>query len=156
MSATAASGAPTRQARLARAAVATLFLTNGAVFFNVVPRYPELKADLGLSNAVFGTALAGYPIGALLAGLLAAAAIRRFGSGRVAAFGIVITTLVTLAIPAAPQWIAFAAVLFVVGASTRSSTSRRTRTACGSSASMAGPSSTRCTASGASARCSAA
>jgi MFS family permease len=93
-----------------------VFLTNGAVFFNVVPRYPELKADLGLNNAVFGTALAGYPIGALLAGLLAAVAIRRFGSARVSAFGIVLTTLVTLLIPVAPHWVAFAAVLFVVGA----------------------------------------
>jgi MFS family permease len=107
---------PTRQARLARAAVATLFLTNGAVFFNVVPRYPQIKADLGLSNAVLGTALAGYSIGALVAGLLAGAAIRRFRSARVAAFGIVITTIATLAIPAVPHWTVFGAVLFVVGA----------------------------------------
>src|ERR671914_3019804 len=97
-----APGAPTRQARLARAAVGALFLTNGAVFFNVVPRYPQIKADLGLSNAVLGTALAGYPIGALLAGLLAGAAIRRFRSARVAAFGIVVTTVATLVISATP------------------------------------------------------
>ena len=108
--------APTRQARLARAAVATLFLTNGAVFFNVVPRYPQIKADLGLSNTVLGTALVGYPIGALLAGLLAGAAIRRLGSARVAAFGIVVATVATLAIPVAPPWIAFSAGLVVVGA----------------------------------------
>ncbi|GIF63832.1 MFS transporter [Asanoa ishikariensis] len=109
-------GAPTRQDRHARAAVAALFLTNGAVFFNVVPRYPELKADLGLSNTVLGTALAAYPIGALLAGLLAGAAIRRFRSSRVAAYGIVITTIVTLAVAVAPNWLTLAAVLFVVGA----------------------------------------
>jgi MFS family permease len=108
--------APDRQARLARAAVAALFLTNGAVFFNVVPRYPQIKADLGVSNAVLGAALAGYPIGALLAGLLAGFAIRRFSSARVAAFGIVVTTAVTLLIPVAPTWVAFGAVLFVVGA----------------------------------------
>ncbi|GLY22096.1 MFS transporter [Micromonospora sp. NBRC 101691] len=107
---------PTRQVRRARAAVAALFLTNGAVFFNVVPRYPQIKADLGLSNAVLGTALAGYSIGALLAGLLAGAAIRRFRSARLAAFGIVVTTVATLAIPAAPNWFALGAVLFVVGA----------------------------------------
>ncbi|MFC6083922.1 MFS transporter [Sphaerisporangium aureirubrum] len=107
---------PTRQARLARAAVAALFLTNGAVFFNVVPRYPQIKADLGVSNAVFGTALAGFPIGALLAGLLAGAAIRRFRSARVAAFGIVVMTVATLVIPFAPNWIAFGCALFVVGA----------------------------------------
>ncbi|MGK5682024.1 MFS transporter [Actinoplanes sp. URMC 104] len=107
---------PTRQTRLARAAVAALFLTNGAVFFNVVPRYPQIKADLGVSNAVFGTALAAYPIGALLAGLLAGAFIRRLGSARVASYGIVVTTLFTLLIPFAPHWVAFAAVLFFVGA----------------------------------------
>ena len=116
MSVTTAAAAPTRQARRARAAVAALFLTNGAVFFNVVPRYPEIKADLGVSNAVLGAALAGYPIGALLAGLLAGAAIRRFRSARVAAFGIVLTTVATLAIPVAPHWLAFGAVLFAVGA----------------------------------------
>lgn len=108
--------APSRQARRARAAVAALFLTNGAVFFNVVPRYPQIKADLGISNAVLGTAIAGYPAGALVAGLLAGAAIRRFRSARVGAFGIVATTVATLAIPLAPHWVAFGAVLFVVGA----------------------------------------
>lgn len=113
---TAAPDTPTRQARLARAAVAALFLTNGAVFFNVVPRYPQIKAELGVSNAVLGGALAGYSIGALVAGLLAGAAIRRFRSARVAAVGIVITTIATLAIPVAPHWIAFGAVLFIVGA----------------------------------------
>ncbi|MDG4787037.1 MFS transporter [Micromonospora sp. WMMD1102] len=112
----AATAAPTRQARQARAAVAALFLTNGAVFFSVVPRYPQIKADLGISNAVLGTAIAGYSIGALVAGLLAGAAIRRFRSARVAAFGIVTTTIATLAVPVAPTWIAFGAVLLLVGA----------------------------------------
>ncbi|MFF0247169.1 MFS transporter [Streptosporangium sandarakinum] len=116
MSSAVPSTAPTRRAFLARAAVAALFLTNGAVFFNIVPRYPQIKADLGVSNAVFGTAVAGYSIGALLAGLLAGAAIRRFGSARVAAFGIVITALATLAIPFVPNWVAFGGALFVVGA----------------------------------------
>ncbi|WP_436762758.1 MFS transporter [Streptosporangium sp. V21-05] len=116
MSATVPLGAPSRQARLARTAVAALFLTNGAVFFNVVPRYPQFKADLGVSNAVFGIALTGYPIGALLAGLLAGAVIRRLRSARTAAFGIVVAAATTLAIPLAPNWIAFGGALFVVGA----------------------------------------
>ncbi|GIF16073.1 MFS transporter [Actinoplanes teichomyceticus] len=107
---------PTRDARRARAAVAALFLTNGAVFFNVVPRYPQIKADLGLSNALLGAALAAYPVGALLAGLLAGAAIRRAGSARVASFGIVLTAAATVAIPFARHGSVFAAVLFVVGA----------------------------------------
>ncbi|MEZ7124368.1 MFS transporter [Nonomuraea sp. AD125B] len=116
MPAAAPPSAPGRQARQARAAVAALFLTNGAVFFNVVPRYPQIKADLGVSNAVFGGAVAGFPIGALLAGLLAGVFVRRFGSARVAVFGTVVTTLAILAIPFAPNWIVFGGVLFVVGA----------------------------------------
>ncbi|MEU4514967.1 MFS transporter [Nonomuraea wenchangensis] len=116
MPAAAPPSAPGRQARQARAAVAVLFLTNGAVFFNVVPRYPQIKADLGVSNAVFGGAVAGFSIGALLAGLLAGVFVRRFGSARTAVSGTVLTTLAILAIPFAPNWIVFGGVLFVVGA----------------------------------------
>ncbi|MEV0899523.1 MFS transporter [Actinoplanes sp. NPDC049802] len=108
--------APTRQTRHARAAVATLFLTNGAIFFNVVPRYPQIKADLAISNTALGTAIAAFPVGALLAGLLATTAIRRFGSARTGAFGIVLTTVATLGIAVAPNVWTLAAVLFTVGA----------------------------------------
>ncbi|WP_307873049.1 MFS transporter [Paractinoplanes ovalisporus] len=69
-----------------------------------------------MSNALFGTALAAFPIGALLAGLLAGTAIRWLGSAKVASFGIVLMTAATLAIPFTPHWLAFAGVLFLVGA----------------------------------------
>ena len=107
---------PTRRARLARAAVAALFLTNGAVFFNVVPRYPQIKDDLGLSNVALGAAIAAFPVGALLAGLFAGALVRRLRSARVGAFGVVLTTVTTLTIPFAPDAITLAAALFLVGA----------------------------------------
>ena len=48
------------QDRRARVAVAALFLTNGAIFANLLPRYPEIKADLHLSNAVYGAAIAAF------------------------------------------------------------------------------------------------
>ncbi|PRC52163.1 MFS transporter, partial [Mycobacterium sp. ITM-2017-0098] len=35
--------------RRARIAVAALFLTNGALFANLLPRLPEIKADLAMS-----------------------------------------------------------------------------------------------------------
>jgi MFS family permease len=108
-------GGPGVRARRARVAVAALFLTNGALFANVVPRYPEIKADLGLGNAVFGTALAAGPLGALLAGLFASAAIRRFSSSRSGAFGIVLTAIAFLLVAVVPSWWALAAVLFVAG-----------------------------------------
>ena len=66
---------PSRQARLARAAVAAVFLTNGALYANVVPRFPQLKADLELSNVALGSAVAAMPFGALLAAPLTVAMI---------------------------------------------------------------------------------
>lgn len=106
----------TPTARAARAAVAALFLTNGALFANVVPRYPEIKASLDVNNAVLGAALAGFPLGALVAGLFAATAIRKYRSSRIAALGIVLFAATTLLIPAAPNWLALGAVLFALGA----------------------------------------
>src|SRR3546814_15190083 len=73
--------------RRARIAVAALFLSNGALFANLLPRYPEIKADLQLSNAVYGAAIAAFSAGALVAGLTAAALIRRYRSSRVAGVG---------------------------------------------------------------------
>ncbi len=57
------------QNRNARIAVAALFLSNGALFANLLPRYPEIKTDLHLSNAVYGAAIAAFSAGALVAGL---------------------------------------------------------------------------------------
>ena len=52
--------------RRARAAVAAFFMVNGVLFANLLPRYPEVRARLDLSNAVLGAAIAAMPaIGAL-------------------------------------------------------------------------------------------
>src|ERR671927_1713613 len=75
------------QDRRARIATAALFLTNGALFANLLPRYPEIKTDLHLSNSVYGAAIAAFSGGALVAGLTAAALIRRYYSSRVAVAG---------------------------------------------------------------------
>ncbi len=105
-----------RTARRARVAVAAVFLTNGALFANVVPRYPQLKEELGMTNTVLGAVVAAMPLGALVAGLLASAAIRRFRSSRVATLGIVLFAAATLLVAVAPTWFALAAVMFVLGA----------------------------------------
>ena len=68
--------------RRARIAVAAMFLTNGAIFANLVPRFPELKTDLALSNTSYGMVVAAFPVGALVAGLAAGAVIRRLTSAR--------------------------------------------------------------------------
>jgi MFS family permease len=101
--------------RRARAAVAALFLTNGAIFANVLPRYPGIKADLGLSNASYGFAVAAFPAGALVAGLAAGVLIRRFRSSRVAVAGTVLTGLAVLLAGLAPSAGAFAVALFLGG-----------------------------------------
>ena len=60
--------APTTQLRRARVAVAACFFLNAVFYSNLVPRLPELKEQLGLSNSSLGVALAALPLGALLAG----------------------------------------------------------------------------------------
>jgi MFS family permease len=101
--------------RRARVATAALFLTNGALFANLLPRYPEIKADLGLSNSVYGVAIAAFSGGALLTGPAAAALIRRFWSSRVAVFGSVGIAVFAMLASLAPTVLSFAAALFVAG-----------------------------------------
>jgi MFS family permease len=102
--------------RRARVATAALFLTNGALFANLLPRYPEIKDDLGLSNAQYGVAVAAFSGGALVAGLSAAALIRRFRSARVAVAGTIgIAAFVFLA-ALAPSAPVLATALFIAGA----------------------------------------
>ena len=107
---------PTTELRAARAAVAACFFLNAVFYANLVPRLPELKAQLGLSNSSLGVALAALPLGALLAGLSAALLIRRFGSARVAPFGLVVLGLTLWAVALAPNWPALAAAFLVAGA----------------------------------------
>jgi fucose permease len=105
-----------RTHRHARVAVAALFFANGAIFSTVVPRYPEIKADLDLGNAALGSALAAFPAGALVAGLSAAALIGRYRSARVAAFGIAALASAVALLAVANTWAALAAIMFVAGA----------------------------------------
>lgn len=103
-------------ARHARVAVALLFFTNGALFANLLPRYPEIKETLELSNAAFGAAVAAFPLGALIAGLSAGALIRRFRSSRVALVSTALGAGGFVAAGVAPSWTLLAAALFLTGA----------------------------------------
>lgn len=107
---------PDRQTRRARLAVSALFLTNGALFANILPRYPEIKSALGLDNVGYGLAIAAFPAGAIAAGLLAAVLIRRFGSARIAVIGTILTSLGLLSAALAPSGLLFAVALLVGGA----------------------------------------
>ena len=104
-----------RSLRNARVAVAACFFVNAVFNADLVPRLPEVKAQLGLSNGSLGAALAAAPLGALLAGLSAAALIRRVGSARVASFGLVGLGALLWAVSVAPNWGALALVLLLAG-----------------------------------------
>ncbi|MFI8091939.1 MFS transporter [Streptomyces sp. NPDC086080] len=107
---------PTRADRRARAAVAVLFLTNGALFANLLPRYPQIKDDLGIGNAAYGLAVAAFPTGAIVAGLAAGVLVRALGSARVAVLGTLLTGAGVLAAGVAGSPALFAAALFLAGA----------------------------------------
>ena len=106
---------PTRLRR-ARLAVGGCFFVNAVLYANLVPRLPEVKAELGLSNSALGAALGALPLGALLAGVSSAVLIRRFGSARVASAGLVLLAAAVWAASAAPNWPALAAALLCAGA----------------------------------------
>jgi MFS family permease len=105
------------QNRRARVATAALFLTNGAIFANLLPRYPEIKSDLGLSNAVYGAAISAFSGGALFAGLTAAALIRRYRSSRVAVVSTIALAAFVVVAGVATTPLMLGAALFVAGAS---------------------------------------
>lgn len=102
--------------RRARAAVAALFLTNGALFANLVPRYPEIKAALDLDNTVYGLAVAAFPAGAILAGLGAGFLVRKLGSAQAAVAGTILTGLGVLAAGIAPSFGLLVVALLLGGA----------------------------------------
>ncbi|MCE0537520.1 MFS transporter [Kineosporia rhizophila] len=107
-----APGAPERRARVA---VAALFFTNGALFANLIPRYPQIKADLGMSNAVYGLSVAAFPMGALVAGTAAGVAVRRLGSARAAVLTTLLTAVGVLVAGLSPTAVLFALALFAAG-----------------------------------------
>ncbi len=71
--------------RHSAAAVAALFLVNGATFSNWLPRLPEIRDHLGVGNAGLGATLLGGGLGGIIGSLLVARMMDRFGSKRLLA-----------------------------------------------------------------------
>lgn len=103
------------QLRRARAAVGALFLINGAVYANLIPRFPEIKAELALTNTHYGLAIAAFPSAALLAGLASGALNRRFGSARVAVASSLVLCAGVAAAAVAGTWQLLVAALVLAG-----------------------------------------
>lgn len=99
----------------ARIAVYLTFFANGVGFSNLVPRYPEVLAHLGITKAAFGQALMFTSIGGLVAGLAASWLINRLTSAKVASLGMVVLGLGLLSAGLADSWIVFALSMAWVG-----------------------------------------
>lgn len=92
-----------------------MFFTNGMMLSNLLPRYPEVKAALGLSNTELGVAVAAFPAGAVLAGLTSAHLVRRFGSAVVAAWFTAVSALALAVAGYASTVLLFGAAMLVAG-----------------------------------------
>jgi MFS family permease len=103
-------------ARHARWAVSLVFFLNGASFCAILPRYPEMVESIGLSKSAFGLAIGLGPIGGLLAGLLAAPLMARFGSAKVLVAFQVLASTSHLLIYTSASWLWLAAALLLASA----------------------------------------
>ena len=92
-----------------------MFFTNGVLFSALLPRYPELKEQFGLSNAAFGLAVVSFAAGAIAAAGVAAPLIRRLGATRVTWVGSVIMAAAITAAGVSPSVWLFAAALVFAG-----------------------------------------
>ena len=85
-------GSPTaRSLHRARIAVATMFLVNGMLFGDWVPRIPMIKDRVHAGTGPLGLALLGIAVGALLTKPSAGRLVARYGSGPVTRVGITLS-----------------------------------------------------------------
>ncbi len=104
------------EARRARWGVIALFWLNGVAWASILPRYPEIKEALGLSDTYWGISVAIGPIGGLVAGLYTARLMRRFNSAIVAVASLVIYITMLNIIGNAPIAAVFSVGVFLMAA----------------------------------------
>jgi MFS family permease len=98
------------------AAIAALFVANGLGGPSFLPRLPERRAELGLSDAGLGVVLAGLALGALVASPVAGRLVGRAGSGRVAVGAALALAAALWTAGAAPSAAGLFGALALVGA----------------------------------------
>jgi MFS family permease len=106
---------PALQNTRGRLGASLMFFTNGVLFSALLPRYPELKEQFGLSDAGFGFAVVSFAAGAIAAAGVAAPLIRRLGATRVTWVGSIVMAIAMAAAGASPSVWAFAAALLIAG-----------------------------------------
>ncbi|MEU6174569.1 MFS transporter [Streptantibioticus parmotrematis] len=105
-----------REAVAARRSVFVVFLCFGAVYANWVPRVPQIKHALGLSDSGLGVALLGAPVGTVCAVRLASWAVGRWGSRRVTRCGAVVLSAVLPLVAVAWNAVTLTTALLLLGA----------------------------------------
>jgi MFS family permease len=100
----------------ARIAVVAIFFINGFSFASWVPRLPEVKLALGLSEVALGGALFAVAFGALLAMPLAGGLATRLGSRTVTTAGLMLFLLAPIAWALAPSLALLALGFLAIGA----------------------------------------
>lgn len=92
-----------------------MFFTNGALLAAMLPRYPEIKAGYALSDARFGLLVIAMPVGAVLAGAMAAPLIRRVGARVITGVGTVVLAVLFALVVGSPTPVLFAVGLALAG-----------------------------------------
>jgi fucose permease len=98
-----------------RWAVSALFLTNGALFASVLPRLPEIKSSLELTDGQLGLALLGVGLGGLAASISTRWLLPRLGSRRLAVGATLLLAAFVPLVGLAPTRTVLFAVLVAVG-----------------------------------------
>lgn len=106
---------PVAIAEQARKSLLAMFLLMGMVSMGWVPRIPEIKDAIGLTNGQFGFTLLASTIGSLAGAQLGGRAIHTFGSRRVTQVAILIMPLGLAGMGLADSGLALVISLFVMG-----------------------------------------
>src|SRR5699024_10059545 len=106
---------PVRHARRHTAGAALMFASNGAMLASLLPWYPALIREWGLTEIQFGLIVAAMPAGSLVSSVLPARVVAKWGPSAAVIGG----TAVMAALIAAVGWIgggaALALILFLFG-----------------------------------------
>jgi MFS family permease len=110
--------------RRARGAVLAVFFINGFALGGWFVRIPAVQDRLGVGEGLLGVALLGAAVGALLSMTVTGALISRLGSRRVVGATALLLPISLIPLALAPNVVALALALLLVGAANGASTSR--------------------------------